>query len=144
MMVINNKKKIFVAERRDFIGAWQMPQGGIEANEDFLNAALRELEEETSITKKDVKLLDEIPNWLYYDIPQDLINTLWGGKYVGQKQKWFLFQFLGEDRNIDINTKNPEFLRWKWSNKKELLLNIVEFKKDIYKKVTKSFSSYLN
>ena len=144
MMVINSKKKIFVAERHDFLGAWQMPQGGVEKNEDLLNAALRELEEETSIIKKDVKVLDEIPNWLYYDLPQDLINVLWNGKYVGQKQKWFLFQFLGNDEDIDVKTNNPEFLRWKWSDKNELLLKIVEFKRDIYKKVVKSFSSHLN
>lgn len=143
IMIINNKKKIFVAERHDFIGAWQMPQGGVERNEDLLKAAFRELEEETSILEKDVKVLDEVPNWLYYDLPKNLINVLWNGKYVGQKQKWFLFQFLGEDKDIDVNTNNPEFLRWKWSDKNQLISNIVEFKKDIYKKIIENFSPHL-
>lgn len=144
MMIINHEKKIFSAERHDFLGAWQMPQGGIEKNEKPLFAAFRELKEETSIKKKDVKLLDELPIWLYYDIPDDLRNILWKGKYKGQKQKWFIFQFVGEEKSINVKTNNSEFLRWKWISKEGLLLKIVDFKKQVYEEVIKNFSVYLN
>ena len=121
-----------------------MPQGGIEKNEKPLFAAFRELKEQTSIKKKDVKLLDELPIWLYYDIPDDLRNILWKGKYKGQKQKWFIFQFVGEEKSINVKTNNSEFLRWKWISREDLLLKIVDFKKQVYEEVIKNFSVYLN
>ena len=143
IMVINHKKRIFAAERHDFLGAWQMPLGGIEGNEKPLSAAFRELREETSIKKKDIKLLDELPFWLYYEIPNNLSKILWNGKYIGQKQKWFIFEFIGDEKNIDVKTHNSEFLRWKWTSKSNLLSKIVYFKRELYEKVVENFSIHL-
>ena len=133
--LLNNKKKVFVGKRIDNPATehWQMPQGGIEENEDLLKAAKRELEEETGIAK--VELIKEINEWLTYNLPKNLISKIWEGKYRGQKQKWFIMKFLGNNNEINVKTKNPEFLDWKWIDSSELPLVAVDFKVNIYKKL---------
>ena len=134
IILLNKNNKVFVGKRIDNpIDLWQMPQGGVEKNENFLSAAKRELEEETGITK--VSLVKEIDSWLKYDLPQNLLGKIWKGKYRGQKQKWFIMKYLGNDSEININTKNPEFLDWKWVNPSELPKIIVNFKKKMYLKI---------
>ena len=113
IVILNKENKIFVAKRIDNPkNFWQMPQGGVDKDEDFLSAAYRELEEETSI--KDVELIKEIDEILIYELPKHLLGIIWKGKYKGQKQKWFIMRYLGTDDKININTKKPEFLEWKW------------------------------
>lgn len=144
MMIINNNNKIFVGQRLDHPSHfWQMPQGGIDDKEIPLEAAFREATEETGIKKIKLELISEIKDWYYYDLPLDLAKTLWNGKYVGQKQKWFLFEFIGSDKDINVNTKNPEFSEFKWVDKSFLEPNIVPFKRPIYKKVLKEFKQFL-
>ena len=116
-----------------------MPQGGVDQNENFLQAAKRELEEETGI--KSVKLIKELDGWLKYDLPKNLLGKLWKGKYRGQMQKWFIMKFIGKSDEININTKNPEFLNWKWIEPDELPNIAVSFKADIYKKLKKELKS---
>ena len=144
LMLINQNKKIFTAQRLDFTStAWQMPQGGIEPSEDPLDAAYRELEEETSISKNKVELLAVSQAWLSYDLPKELVPHLWNGRYRGQKQKWFLLKFIGEDNDINLNTKLPEFSHWRWSTRLELVSSIVPFKKKLYESVLEEFNSVL-
>ena len=112
-----------------------MPQGGIDKGEDNLNAALRELEEETSI--KSVKLIKEIDGFTTYYLPENLLGIIWKGKYKGQKQKWFIVKFNGDDNEININTKKPEFLEWQWIDIEDLTRRVVDFKLDIYRKIQK-------
>ena len=134
IILLNNENKVFVAKRIDNPkNFWQMPQGGINNNESFFQAAKRELEEETGITK--IKLIKELDQWLTYDLPENLLGKIWQGKYRGQKQKWFIMKFEGKDQEIDVNTNNPEFLDWKWINPAELPKIVVNFKVDIYKKL---------
>ena len=116
-----------------------MPQGGVDQNENFLQAAKRELEEETGI--KSVKLIKELDGWLKYDLPEYLLGKLWEGKYRGQKQKWFVMKFIGKTDEIDVKTKNPEFIDWKWIAPSELLNVAVNFKVDIYKKIKEQLTS---
>ena len=143
-MIINHERKIFTAQRRDFRSdAWQMPQGGIERDENLEDAAFRELNEETSLTKSTVDILAISKRWIKYDLPDSLIPQLWNGSYRGQKQKWFLFKFRGPDNQININTQTPEFSNWRWSSKEELIKFIVPFKLKVYKKVVKEFSIFL-
>ena len=144
MMIIDNQKKIFVGKRIDHPSEfWQMPQGGIDSQEKPEVAALREMEEEVGIKKNKVKLICQIPNWYYYSIPKDLAQTLWKGRYKGQRQKWFLYEFKGKESDINIQTEHPEFSDYKWVTKDFLVPNIVPFKKEIYTKLLEEFKNYL-
>ena len=144
MMIINQKKEIFVGKRIDHpSNFWQMPQGGIDAQEIPSIAALREMEEEVGITKNKVDLLTESKDWYYYSIPSDLAKTLWKGKYKGQRQKWYLYKFKGAEKDINIHTEHPEFSDYKWVTKDFLVPNIVPFKKKIYEKLLLEFKDYL-
>ncbi len=140
MMLINREGRVFVARRIDNVAeAWQMPQGGIDADEDPRVAAMRELEEE--IGTRNAEIVAESRGWLSYDLPEHLVGKLWGGKYRGQTQKWFALRFLGEDAEINIATKHPEFSHWKWVAPAELPGLIVPFKRDLYEAVLGEFSS---
>ena len=144
MMIINQKKEIFVGKRIDHPSDfWQMPQGGIDAQEVPSIAALREMEEEVGIKENKVEMLTESQDWYYYSIPKDLAETLWKGKYKGQRQKWFLYKFKGTDKDINIQTEHPEFSDYKWVTKDFLVPNIVPFKKEIYEKLLEEFKDYL-
>ena len=134
--VLNKKNQIFLAKRIDNPkNFWQMPQGGVDDGEKFYEAAIRELNEETSI--KTVSLIKEIDGLTTYLLPSHLVGIIWKGKYKGQKQKWFIVRFNGEEKEININTKKPEFLEWKWVNIDNLTDEVVEFKVDVYKKIQK-------
>ena len=134
IVLLNNKNKIFVAKRIDNPkNFWQMPQGGVDKKEKYLKAALRELKEETSITS--VELIKEIDEWYTYELPEYLLGKIWKGKFRGQKQKWFIMKFLGNENEIKLNTKNPEFFEWKWIKIDELTNVVVKFKFDVYKKI---------
>ena len=140
IMLINDDGHVFVGQRLDNNqNAWQMPQGGIDGDEDPQSAAYRELLEETGIEQENVKFLATSSKWLLYDLPEDLIPKLWDGKYRGQKQKWFLFKFLGTNKDINISTEHPEFSSWKWIPKENLLEEIVPFKKSVYESVLREF-----
>ena len=140
IILLNNKNQVFVGKRIDNPkNFWQMPQGGIGKNESYFSAAKRELEEETGI--KQVKLIREIKEWFIYDLPKNLLGKIWKGKYRGQKQKWFIMKFLGKNEDINIKTKNPEFLDWKWVESSVLSNIVVDFKVDIYKRLTKELNS---
>ena len=134
--LLNHENKILVGKRIDNpANSWQMPQGGVDKNEDLLQAAKRELEEETSI--KTVKIIKELNEWQAYDLPKNLLGKLWDGKYRGQKQKWFIMKFLGKNNEINIKTERPEFLDWKWIKPSDLPTVAVDFKLNIYKKIAK-------
>ena len=136
IVVLNKKNQVFLAKRIDNPKKfWQMPQGGIDNGEEFYEAAIRELEEETSI--KTVSLIKEIDGLTTYLLPNHLIGIIWKGKYKGQKQKWFIVRFDGEEKEININTKHPEFLDWKWVNIDNLTDEVVEFKVHVYKQIQK-------
>ena len=140
IVLLNHENNIFVGKRIDNPqNSWQMPQGGVDQNEDFLQAARRELEEETGI--KSVKLIKALDGWLNYDLPENLLGKLWNGKYRGQKQKWFVMKFLGKTDEINVKTKNPEFFDWKWIKPSELPEIAVNFKVAIYKKIKEELSS---
>ena len=144
LMVINQKRQIFTGQRLDYPSeAWQMPQGGIEAGEDPLTAAYRELYEETSISQRDVELLAVSEDWLSYDLPNELIPRLWNGAYRGQTQKWFLMRYIGEEVNINLRTESPEFSSWRWSTKDQLIQSIVPFKMKLYENLIKEFDRYI-
>jgi putative (di)nucleoside polyphosphate hydrolase len=134
IILLNNENNIFVGKRIDNPGNfWQMPQGGVEKNENFLIAAKRELEEETGV--KSVKLIKELDEWLEYELPKNLLGKIWKGRYRGQKQKWFIMKFLGNDKEINIKTKYPEFLEWKWIELEKITNVVVNFKLHVYKKI---------
>ena len=134
IVLLNSENNIFVGRRIDNPkNSWQMPQGGVDQNEIFLQAAKRELEEETGI--KSVKLIKELDGWFEYNLPKNLMGKLWNGKFRGQKQKWFIMIFLGKNEEINVKTKKPEFLDWKWINISELPNIAVDFKVNIYKKL---------
>ena len=136
IVLVNSGGKIFAGKRiKGPSDAWQMPQGGLDNGEDPLEAAFRELEEETGVRKSDVVLVSQTADWLTYDLPNEIARSIWGGKYRGQKQKWFLFSFNGNEADIDIATEHAEFSAWKWLSSTELIDSIVPFKKDVYKAV---------
>ena len=135
-IVLNEKNKVFVGKRKDNpVDKWQMPQGGVNKNEGYLVAMKRELHEETGITS--IKVLKELDQWFEYELPKNLIGIIWKGKYRGQKQKWFIVKFTGKNSEIDLKTKHPEFIEWKWIDMNELPNVIVDFKKDVYIKLLK-------
>ena len=143
IVVINKKNKVFVARRIDNPkNFWQMPQGGVNEGENFLNAAYRELEEETSI--KSVELIQELEGTITYELPNHLLGIIWKGKYRGQKQKWFLMKFIGDDNEINIKTKKPEFLEWKWIEIDQLTEVVVDFKLHVYKEVKEKVKKIIN
>jgi putative (di)nucleoside polyphosphate hydrolase len=143
IVVLNNKNKVFVAKRIDNPkNFWQMPQGGVDEGEDFLTAAYRELEEETSI--KNVKLIQEIDGTLTYELPNHLLGIIWKGKYKGQKQKWFVMRFLGKDNDINIKTKKPEFLEWRWIELDMITEVAVDFKLHVYKELKDKIKKIIN
>ena len=143
IVVLNKENKVFVAKRIDNPkNFWQMPQGGVDKGENFLSAAYRELEEETSI--KSVKLIKEIDKITTYLLPKNLLGVIWKGKYKGQKQKWFLMRFLGSDNEININTNKPEFLEWKWIELDKITEVVVDFKLEVYKTLQKKIKEIIN
>ena len=142
IVLLNKENKVFVAKRIDNPNNfWQMPQGGVDNGEDFYKAALRELKEETSI--ETVKLIKEIEGFITYYLPDNLLGIIWKGKYKGQKQKWFIVKFSGNEKEININTKKPEFLDWKWVSIENLTDQVVNFKLHVYKKIQKEIKSII-
>ena len=143
IIVLNKENKIFVAKRIDNPkNFWQMPQGGVDEGEDFLTAAHRELNEETGI--KNIELIREIEGTTTYELPSHLLGIIWKGKYRGQEQKWFIMRFLGQDNEIDIKTKNPEFCEWKWIDLENITDLVVDFKLHVYKDVKKKVKEIIN
>ena len=143
IVLLNKENKVLVAKRIDNPkNFWQMPQGGVDEGEDFYHAALRELKEETSIIS--VKLIKEIENKFTYILPDHLIGIIWKGKFKGQKQKWFVMRFIGDELEINIKTKHPEFLDWKWVDLDDLTKIAVNFKLEVYKQVKSEVEKILN
>jgi putative (di)nucleoside polyphosphate hydrolase len=144
IMLLNAQGQVFVGQRRDAsVEAWQMPQGGIDPGEDAETAALRELGEETGIAPDKVALIAVAPHDLTYDLPPELVGKVWKGRYRGQIQRWFLYRFLGEDNDVDIATRHPEFTAWRWIDPATLPDVIVPFKRDLYAQVIGIFTDYL-
>jgi putative (di)nucleoside polyphosphate hydrolase len=143
IVVLNKNNQVFVARRIDNSkNFWQMPQGGVDKNEDYLAAAYRELEEETSI--KNVDLVGELDGLISYELPKHLLGVIWKGKYRGQEQKWFVVRFLGNDSEININTDHPEFCEWKWVELENITDLVVDFKLHVYEDVKKKVREILN
>ena len=143
IVVLNKKDEVFVAKRIDNQkNFWQMPQGGVDKGEDYLTAAYRELEEETSI--KNVDLIKKLDGLISYELPKELLGIIWKGKYRGQEQKWFVMRFLGQDSEIDIKTKNPEFCEWKWIDLENITDLVVDFKLHVYEDVKKKVNEIFN
>ena len=141
VVILNNKNEIFVGKRKDNpVNKWQMPQGGVDEGESYLSAMRRELFEETSI--KNIKILKEIDGFFEYELPKELIGIIWKGKFRGQKQKWFITKFIGEDDEINLKTKNPEFIAWKWVMPDELPNLIVDFKRNMYLEILKNIRRF--
>ena len=143
VVLLNNENKVFVAKRIDNPkNFWQMPQGGVDSDEKFLTAAFRELYEETSI--KNVKLIQEIEGTYTYELPKNLLGIIWKGKYRGQKQKWFLMKYLGNDNEINLKTNNPEFLEWKWVDIDQITEIVVDFKLHVYEELKEKVKNIIN
>lgn len=143
VVLADSEGRVFTGERSDTPDAWQMPQGGIDAGEDPEEAALRELEEETGVPRALVTVEAETPDWVIYDLPDHLVGKVWDGRYRGQKQKWFLVRFHGDDSEIDLDRHHREFSRWRWSSPDEVLDRIVPFKRDVYARVIDAFRERL-
>jgi putative (di)nucleoside polyphosphate hydrolase len=144
VMLINETGLIFAGQRKDSTSpAWQMPQGGIDDGEKPRAAALRELWEETGITADLVSFIAKTDDWVTYDLPADLLGKVWGGKYRGQRQKWFLYRFTGRDDQVRIDTDHPEFSTWRWIGPDEMIASIVPFKRDVYETVVAAFKPHL-
>ena len=143
VIVLNQNNEVFVGKRKDNpVDKWQMPQGGIDKNESPYNAMRRELFEETSITS--IEVLKEIEKWLEYELPPNLLGKIWKGKFRGQKQKWFIVKFIGNDNEINLNTKHPEFIEWRWIDYRSLPNVIVDFKKKVYESLKVELSNFFN
>ena len=142
-IVLNNENKILVGKRADNpIDKWQMPQGGVDKGENFISAMRRELKEETSI--QNIKILKQIDQWFEYELPKNLLGIIWKGKFRGQKQKWFVVRFVGNESEINLKTKHPEFIEWKWIKVDDLTKVIVDFKKDVYKKLAVELKKFID
>ncbi|MCF3972662.1 RNA pyrophosphohydrolase [Paracoccus salsus] len=139
VVLINHEGLVFAGQRLDRPDAWQMPQGGIDEGESPRQAALRELVEETGVGTDKVEVLEEAQDWVFYDLPPDLLGKVWKGRYGGQRQKWVLMRFTGQDDDVCIQTDHPEFDRWCWMRADQLLDSIVPFKRDVYKQVIDAF-----
>ena len=143
IIVLNNNNQVFVGKRKDNPGdKWQMPQGGVDKGEDFITAMKRELIEETSI--KNIKILKEIQNMYQYELPNNLVGIIWKGKFRGQRQKWFITKFLGNDDEINLDTQHPEFIDWKWIDPQDLPEVIVDFKKELYLNLLKEINQVVD
>jgi len=143
IIVLNNNNQVFVGKRKDNPGdKWQMPQGGVDKGEDFITAMRRELIEETSI--KNIKILKEIQNMYQYELPKNLVGIIWKGKFRGQRQKWFITKFIGKDDEINLDTKHPEFIDWKWIDPNDLPEVIVDFKKELYLNLLKEINQIID
>ncbi len=143
VIILNKSNKIFVGKRKDNpIDKWQMPQGGLNQGEDYLSAMKRELYEETSI--KSIKVIQEIDGYFEYTLPKELIGIIWKGKYRGQKQKWFITKFFGKEDEINLKTKHPEFIEWKWISPNSLPDVIVDFKKNLYLKLLEEIKKFID
>ena len=141
-IVLNSENKIFVGKRADNpIDKWQMPQGGVDKGENFISAMRRELKEETSI--QNIKILKQIDQWFEYELPKNLLGIIWKGKFRGQKQKWFVVRFIGDESEINLKTKHPEFIEWKWVEVDDLTKVIVDFKKGVYKKLVVELKKFI-
>ena len=142
-VVLNKENRVFVGKRRDNpVNKWQMPQGGVNAGEELIDAMKRELQEETGI--KNIEILKEVNGWSEYELPDYLLGKIWKGKYRGQKQKWFVVRFLGSDSEINLQTSNPEFIEWQWLDIENLPKVIVDFKKKVYEKLLPEIKSSIN
>ena len=142
VIILNSENKVFVGKRKDNpVDKWQMPQGGVDFGEDYISAMKRELFEETSI--KNIKILKEIGKIFEYELPKNLIGKIWKGKFRGQKQKWFITKFLGNENEINLNTKYPEFIEWKWISVDSLPNVIVDFKKKLYEELLVEIKKFI-
>ncbi len=143
VIVLNNENKVFVGKRKDNpVDKWQMPQGGVDIGESYLTAMKRELFEETSI--KSIEILKEINGFFEYELPKNLVGIIWKGKYRGQTQKWFIARFIGNENEINLQTKNPEFIEWKWIAPDELPKTIVNFKKKMYVELLETLKDFID
>ena len=143
VIILNNENKVFVGKRKDYpVNKWQMPQGGVEIGESYLSAMKRELYEETSI--KSIEILKEINGFFEYELPKNLVGIIWKGKFRGQKQKWFITRFIGNENEINLQTKNPEFIEWKWIIPDELPKTIVDFKKKMYVELLEILKDFID
>ena len=143
VIVLNNENKVFVGKRKDNpVDRWQMPQGGVDIGESYLSAMKRELYEETSI--KSIEILKEINGFFEYELPKNLVGIIWKGRFRGQKQKWFITRFIGNENEINLQTKNPEFIEWKWIIPDELPRTIVDFKKKMYIELLETLKDFID